>query len=97
MINTIVKSGVMYITLTFLLSIAGNSAMAETLNPEGTNPHANAPRKRITLEQKQAAAAAQKKKKAEIAARNKTKKTDTGSSNKHETVSQPYAPESLNK
>lgn len=44
-------------------------ANAETLNPEGVNPHAEAPRKRITQKQKQAAADAMKKKKAEIEAR----------------------------
>lgn len=41
---------------------------AETLNPEGINPHAESPRKRITQEQKLAAAEAMKKKKAEIEA-----------------------------
>lgn len=44
-------------------------AKAETLNPEGVNPHAEAPRKKISQEQKQAAAAAMKKRKAEIEAR----------------------------
>jgi hypothetical protein len=46
---------------------------AETLNPEGINPHADAPRKKITQKQKQAAADAMKKKKAEIKARNAEK------------------------
>jgi len=41
----------------------------ETLNPEGINPHAEAPRKRISQKQKQAAADARKKKQAEKAAR----------------------------
>lgn len=45
---------------------------AETLNPEGINPHADAPRKRITQKQKLAAAEAMKKKKAEIEARKAT-------------------------
>lgn len=44
-------------------------AAAETLNPEGVNPHAAAPKKRITQEQKKAAADARKKKAAEIEAR----------------------------
>lgn len=47
---------------------------AETLNPEGINPHAQSPRKRITTEQKKAAAEARKKKKAEIAARRAAEK-----------------------
>ena len=44
-------------------------AGAETLNPESINPHADAPRKKITQKQKQAAAEAMKKRKAEIEAR----------------------------
>ena len=51
------------------ISFFGVHAYAETLNPEGINPHAEAPRKRITQEQKQAAAEAMKKRKAEIEAR----------------------------
>jgi hypothetical protein len=58
---------VVMLTLGFALS--SPTAQAETLNPEGINPHADAPRKRITQEQKLAAAEAMKKKKAEIEAR----------------------------
>lgn len=49
-------------------------ASAETLNPEGVNPHQVAPRKRITQEQKKAAWEARKKKKAEIEARKAAQK-----------------------
>jgi len=69
MIRTILRSGVVYFALMFMVSIAGNNAFGETLNPEGVNPHAAAPRKRITLEQKKAAAEAKKKKKSEIDAK----------------------------
>jgi hypothetical protein len=51
------------------LSIISVQVHAETLNPEGINPHTEAPRKRITQEQKQAAADAMKKRKAEIEAK----------------------------
>jgi hypothetical protein len=51
------------------ISLITVDAKAETLNPEGVNPHAEAPRKKISHEQKQAAAAAMKKRKAEIEAR----------------------------
>lgn len=56
-------------TLALCITLSYVHANAETLNPEGINPHANAPRKRITQEQKQAAAEAMKKRKAEIEAR----------------------------
>ena len=62
-----IKFGVMG-TLIALLLIGGPS-FAETLNPEGVNPHAEAPRKRITDAQRKAAWEAKKKKKAEIEAR----------------------------
>lgn len=51
------------------ISVLSGNVNAETLNPEGVNPHAEAPRKRITQEQKLAASEAMKKKKAEIEAR----------------------------
>jgi len=54
-----------------LLSPLSGGTAAETLNPEGVNPHVGAPRKRITQEQKQAAAEARKKKKAEIETKKK--------------------------
>jgi hypothetical protein len=54
-----------------LLILLSGGAAAETLNPEGVNPHVGAPRKKITQEQKQAAAEARKKKKAEIEAKKK--------------------------
>ena len=65
--------------LSFLL-LAGTGAAAapagtvqqrgekETLNPEGVNPHAEAPRKKISQKKKQAAADARKRQKAEKAA-----------------------------
>lgn len=54
-----------------LFILFSGAAAAETLNPEGVNPHVGAPRKKITEEQKQAAAEARKKKKAEIEAKKK--------------------------
>jgi hypothetical protein len=54
-----------------LIILLSGGAAAETLNPEGVNPHVGAPKKKITQEQKQAAADARKKKKAEIEARKK--------------------------
>lgn len=56
-------------TLIALLVFGAGLSCAETLNPEGVNPHAVAPRKRITDEQKKAAWEAKKRKKAEIEAR----------------------------
>lgn len=63
------RIGIVLLSVCLFLSFSGEGAVAETLNPEGVNPHAEAPRKRITPEQKKAAAEARKKKKAEIAAR----------------------------
>jgi hypothetical protein len=57
-----------------MLAFSGSMVLAEGLNPEGINPHAEAPRKRITLEQKKAAAEARKKKKNEIEARKAAQK-----------------------
>jgi hypothetical protein len=54
---------------TLFLSLTAGAAFSENLNPEGVNPHVDAPRKRISQEQKKAAAEARKKKKAEIDAR----------------------------
>lgn len=51
------------------LFLSAGATGAETLNPGNVNPHAEAPRKRIGVEQKKAAADARKKKKAEISAR----------------------------
>lgn len=53
------------------LIFLSSPAFSETLNPEGINPHADSPRKKITQAQKQAAADAMKKKKAEIEAKKK--------------------------
>ena len=74
--------GVLHGTLVLLLVLSGgqivsaasNSAsagnpLAETLNPEGVNPHREAPRKTISQEKKQAAADARKRKQKEHAAR----------------------------
>lgn len=58
-----------FIAVALCFSLSSTYAVAETLNPEGVNPHVDAPRKRITQKQKQAAAEAMKKKKAEIEAR----------------------------
>jgi hypothetical protein len=63
------RIGILFLSFTLMLVFSGGGAFAETLNPEGVNPHAQAPKKRITLEQKKAAAEARKKKKAEISAR----------------------------
>lgn len=60
--------------LAAMLVAGGQVSLAETLNPEGVNPHAAAPRKRITEEQKKAAWEAKKKKKAEIEARKAARK-----------------------
>ena len=59
------------LTVFALFILFSGGAAAETLNPEGVNPHVGAPRKKITQEQKQAAAEARKKKKAEIEAKKK--------------------------
>jgi hypothetical protein len=80
-----------------LLSLTCNNVMAENLNPGGVNPHQSVPRKRITQEQKKAAAAAQKLKKAEIDKRKRSKKPVTSSNGSIDTVSQPNAGETLNK
>ena len=58
-----------YVVVALGFSFLTLHANAETLNPEGINPHADAPRKKITQKQKQAAAEAMKKRKAEIEAR----------------------------
>ena len=55
-------------------AIGATVTAAESLNPEGINPHQAAPRKRITQEQKKAAWEARKKKKAEIEARKAAEK-----------------------
>lgn len=68
-----------FLMLALGISLSGVGAVAETLNPEGINPHADAPRKRITQKQKQAAAEAMKKKKAEIAARKAAEAARKGS------------------
>jgi len=60
--------------LATLFACAVVQASAESLNPEGVNPHQVAPRKKITQEQKNAAWEAKKKKKAEIEARKAAQK-----------------------
>jgi hypothetical protein len=69
MIRKLYRTGFAGLAVALLISLSAGSLCAETLNPEGVNPHAAAPRKRITLEQKKAAAEARKAKQAEIAAR----------------------------
>jgi hypothetical protein len=77
MTNRVGKSGL--IALTLFTALSSGITVAESLNPEGVNPHANAPRKRITLQQKEAAANARKKKQKEINAR---KAVQTGQQDK---------------
>jgi hypothetical protein len=67
MINRMSKS--VLIALALFVALSSGITFAESLNPEGVNPHANAPRKRITLKQKEAAAKARKEKQKEINAR----------------------------
>ncbi len=67
MINRMGKSGL--IALALFIALSSGITVAESLNPEEVNPHANAPRKRITLKQKEAAAKARKEKQKEINAR----------------------------
>lgn len=57
------------LAVTLLISLSSMTFGAQTLNPDGINPHAESPRKKITQAQKQAAADAMKKRKAEIEAR----------------------------
>lgn len=59
----------LFMALTLCVTLSYVPANAENLNPEGINPHADAPRKRITQKQRLAAAEAMKKRKAEIEAR----------------------------
>ncbi|GAM10064.1 hypothetical protein OR1_02351 [Geobacter sp. OR-1] len=66
--------------LGLLFMFPAEAIFAETLNPDNVNPHAAAPRKRITIEQKKAAADAMKKKKAEIGAKKKGVQLSPGSS-----------------
>ena len=73
MIRYFCRTGFGGLAVALLLSLSVGSLCAETLNPDAVNPHAAAPRKQITLEQKKAAAEARKTKKAEIAARSKTR------------------------
>ncbi|HXE98615.1 MAG TPA: hypothetical protein VN642_19590 [Dongiaceae bacterium] len=62
-----------FMTLALCIALSFVHADAETLNPEGINPHADAPRKRITQGQRLAAAEAMKKRKTEIEARKAAK------------------------
>jgi hypothetical protein len=55
------------------ISLHSYVSFGESLNPEGVNPHQSSPRKKITQEQKNAAAEAKKKKKAEIEAKKVTR------------------------
>ena len=75
MIRNHCRTGFVGLAVALLLSLSVGSLCAETLNPDAVNPHAAAPRKRITLEQKKAAAEARKAKKAEIAARKSARGT----------------------
>lgn len=75
MIRKLYRTGFAGLAVALLISLSAGSLCAETLNPEGVNPHAAAPRTRITLEQKKAAAEARKAKQAEIAARKAAGKT----------------------
>ena len=62
----------------FAATASEDAVLAESLNPEGANPHMDAaPRTRITLEQKEAAAAARKQKQVEIEARKKAREAGT--------------------
>lgn len=69
MIITTSRIFTFFMALAFCVAFSYVPANAETLNPEGINPHADAPRKRITQKQRLAAAEAMKKRKAEIEAR----------------------------
>lgn len=69
MIRNIFRRGHLVTAAALLFSLWSTAAFAETLNPEGVNPHEQAPKKRITLEQKKAAAEARKKKQEEMAAK----------------------------
>lgn len=69
-----------FIAVALCFSVSCTYAAAETLNPEGINPHVDAPRKKITQKQKLAAAEAMKKKKAEIEARKAAEAVRNGSS-----------------
>lgn len=74
MIRRTVKTGVVLLVAALLLLPFGDcAAVAANLNPEGINPHKDAPRKRITQEQKQAAADARKNR-ALVAGKKKAKK-----------------------
>ena len=65
MTNRIGYRSLIGIVLTLIMSFTG-IVFAETLNPDEVNPHQNAPRKKITIEQKKAAAEARKKKQKEM-------------------------------
>jgi hypothetical protein len=69
MIRNTLKVLAVMTAATLLFPLSGGMTFAEGLNPEGINPHAEVPGKRISVERKMAAAEARKKKQAEIAAR----------------------------
>jgi len=68
MVRNALKALAVMIAAALSLTLSGGLALAESLNPEGINPHAEAPRQKISVERKLAAAEARKKKQAEIAA-----------------------------
>jgi hypothetical protein len=63
------KTTTIFLALLLLPPLTTSIAFAEGLNPQSVNPHAEAPRKRISKEQQKAAMDARKKKQSEIAAR----------------------------
>lgn len=69
MIITASRFFTLFMALALCVTLSYAPANAETLNPEGINPHADAPRKRITQKQRLAAAEAMKKRMAEIEAK----------------------------
>lgn len=72
-----------------LLPLSEGTIYAELLNPDGINPHAEAPRKRISVERKIAAAEARKKKQAEIAAKKTEQQAAPDSTNQGATTAGP--------
>jgi hypothetical protein len=77
MIRKLCRTGFGSLTVALLISLSTGNLCAENLNPEAVNPHAAAPRKRISLEQKKAAAEARKTKQSEIAARKAARRART--------------------
>jgi len=67
--NNTLKVLVCMMAAALLFPLSEGNIFAESLNPDGINPHVETPRKRISVERKIAATEARKKKQAEIAAR----------------------------